>query len=142
MSKEAEIRCEYLLEMLDVPFGGLDFSIPFHPLTKSFFFFFRKSACGWITIVAKWPQNNVVQISDLQPDGLNLQSSFKVRWKNLKKNFKNGIIIVILTPNDHWRYFSLRHFSGGFKKSFFAILHYFLKIRKKFFSRNVSLKSM
>ena len=46
-SKEAEIRYVHLAGVLNVPFGGLDFSTSFHPLTATkdwffgrFFFFF------------------------------------------------------------------------------------------------------
>ena len=40
MSKEAEIGYVYLVGVLDVLFGGLDFSAPYHPLTapKKLFF--------------------------------------------------------------------------------------------------------
>ena len=33
LSWEVEICYVYLVGILDVPFGGLDFSAPFHPLT-------------------------------------------------------------------------------------------------------------
>ena len=40
LSKEAEIRYVHLVGALEVPFGGLNFSVPYHPLTapKKLFF--------------------------------------------------------------------------------------------------------
>ena len=99
------------------------------------FAFFWKSACGEVTIVAKWPQKHVIKISAFQLNLFNLQQSFKARkfsknFKKLKKKFLgkiffNGINLLILTQNDHWRYFFvISPFFRGFQKN--TIFPYFL----------------